>query len=160
MVEQHVGRSRRVHAERGADDAAARLGRLDDVGLEVLVEVLRDAHRPEADRLVHAILAHLPELAADVQQFADVLGPERGRVGRRAQQKVADEPTLAHRIGPVRLVHVGVVPGKPRHLPIGDFGVLVRTEIITVFHELHGAAERGYLQSVPVQLEGLENLGP
>ncbi len=72
VMQQHVGRAGRVNAERRADDAAARLGRLDDVGFEVLVEVLGDAHGPEADRLVHPVFAHLPELAPDVQELPEI----------------------------------------------------------------------------------------
>jgi hypothetical protein len=110
VVQQDVGRARRVHPEGRADDAAARLGGLDYLGLEILVEVLGHAHGPEADRLVHAILAHLPELAADVQKLEQVFRLERGRVGRRGQQEVANEPALAHRVRSVDLVHVGIAP--------------------------------------------------
>ncbi len=68
VMQQNVGRSGRMNAERGADNAAAGECRLDHIGLEILVQVLGDAHGPETNRLVHAILAHVHELAADAQR--------------------------------------------------------------------------------------------
>ncbi len=159
MVQQDVCRSRRVHAERRADDAAARAGRLDDIGFEILVEVLGDAHRPEANRLVDALLAHLEEFAADFNEAPDVLRLERSRVRRCRQQEVANQPALAHRVRAVTLEGIGVVPREARTFAVGNLGVLVAAKVVAILHELHGTAERRDLQPVPVQFEGTINLG-
>jgi len=46
--------------------------RLDDFALEIFVEKIRGAHAPEAQRVVHALLAQIVEALAEVQQFLDV----------------------------------------------------------------------------------------
>ena len=62
VVQQHIRCARRMNAQRGTNDAAAGQRRLDNVGLEILVEILGNAHRPEANRVVHAFLAHFMNL--------------------------------------------------------------------------------------------------
>ena len=106
VMQQHVGRARRVHAHGRADDAAAGEVRLDEIGLEIFAEEIRDAHRVEAHRVVDGLLAELRELLAEIDHFADVARPQRGRVRRRAQQQRTDELALAHHVGRVAVVRI------------------------------------------------------
>ena len=152
-MQQHVGRAGRIDAERRADDAAARQRRLDDVGLEVLVEVVGHAHCPEAVRVVHLVFAHLRELPADVEQAEQVARVERGRVGRRGQEEIANQPALPLRVGRVTHVGVGIAARVSRHLAVGDDRVVVAAEIVAVLRERDRAAVRRDLQAVAVQFE-------
>jgi hypothetical protein len=72
-----------------------------DVGLEVLAQIVRDAHRVEADAVGHYLLAELAELARDVQHLLQVAQLPRRRVRRRAHEELADEATLAHHVARV-----------------------------------------------------------
>src|ERR1700733_8143543 len=76
VVQQHVGAARRARPQRRANDRAAGKMRLDDLALEILVEKIRGAHRPEPQRVVHALLAHRVEALAEVEKLADVAWPE------------------------------------------------------------------------------------
>ncbi len=52
------------------------------------------------------------------------------------------------------------MPREARHFTIRNFGIVVGAEVVAVLHELHRTAERRYLQSVPMQFQRPENLGP
>ena len=112
VVQQHIGRARRVDAQPGADDPAAGQMRLDHRRLEELVEKVADRHGPKADRLAHLALAQVVEAPAEEQQLADVARAQRHGIGRRAQQQRPDEPALAHHGMDVALVIVGVAAEK------------------------------------------------
>ncbi len=159
-MQQDVCGAGRVDAERGADDAAAGQRRLDDVGLEVLVEVLGDAHRPEADRVVHALFAHLEELGAEVGELFQIARPEGCRVRRRAQQELTDELALAHRVGGVALVGVGVRFREARVLTVVHFVIRVVAEVVAILHEDGAAAVGRDLQAVARELQVAIDLRP
>ena len=82
--------------------------RLDDLALEVLVEQIGAAHGPEAQRVVHALLAEAVKMLAEVQQLLQVARLERGRIGRLAQQQRLDEAALAHHVARVAVVGLRV----------------------------------------------------
>ena len=52
VVEQHVGRPRRAHAEKCSDDPRGGHRRLEDVGLEPLIQEIHGAHRHQLDLVV------------------------------------------------------------------------------------------------------------
>ena len=153
-MQQNIGRAWRVNSECGTNDSAARQRRLDDVGLEILIQVLGNTHRPETDAFVHPIFAHAPKIAADLHQAANVFQPERCRVRSRTQEEISDEPTLAQGIRRVSFVGVGVMLRMSRHLAISHLRVLVGTVVVSVLHELHRPPVRSDLQTVLVQLQG------
>ena len=160
MVQQHVSRARRLHAERRADDAAAGEVRLDHVILEILVQVIRDAEHVEAQRVVDRLFAELAELAAQVQQFLEVARGERGRVRRRAQQHRADEAALTHGVARIAQVRVGIARAEARDLAALDVLVDVAAEHVAIACEGDSAAIGHDLQSMPREVESAEDLRP
>ena len=108
-MQQDVGRARRVDTQRGADDARAGHGRLDQIILEIVFEKFGRAHREKAYVFVHFFLAQSPELLSEEQQFPDITRPERGRVGRCAHQGLADELRVARQVRLEAVHGVGIV---------------------------------------------------
>ena len=94
-----------------------------------------------------------------MRQFAQVSRLEGGRIGRGAEQEIADETTLAHRVGPVTLVFIGIAAGKPCHLAVGHLRVVVGAEVVAIFHERDRAAVGRHLQAVSVQFQRAVDLG-
>ena len=83
MVEQHVSRARRSHAEKRPDDARRRHRRLEHVGLEPLIEKVDRAHRQQLNLVDAIVMAHAAKALADGQQLEQAARVERGRIGRR-----------------------------------------------------------------------------
>ena len=144
--------------KRRADDGAAGEMRLDDLALEILVEEIRGAHGPEAQRVVHALLAQSVEALAEVQQLLEVARLERGGIGRLAHQQRLDELALAHHIARVAVVGLGVALRVPRDLAAQRIVVVVERQVTAALH--HGAAAlvRDHLQAVLRQLERAHDL--
>ena len=160
MVQQHVGRAGRVDAHRRADDAAAGQVALDGVRLEVLVQEVGDAHRVEAQRVVDELLAELVELLAQEDHFLEVARLERGRVGRGAQQQRPDELALAHDVGRIAVVRVGVARVVAREFAALHLLVGVAAEDVAVRRDRDAAAVRHDLQAVAGEFEVAEQLRP
>ena len=153
VVQQNVGGAGRLDAERGADDARRRHGGLDQVVLEVVLQELGGAHGEKADVLVDLLLAHRPELLGQEQQLRDVPGAQPRRVGRRAQQRLADELGIA---GEVRLeaVHgIGIVGRVALQFEVGGGLVVVGDQPFVAVAEVHGAQVRHQNQAVPAQVQ-------
>ena len=142
-----------MNAERGTDDTAAGQRRLDDIGFEVFIEILGNAHRPETNRLVHALLAHFEKLVADIYEFFDVLRFERCWIRRRGQKEITNQATLAHHIRGVTLVGVCIVTREPGHFAIGDFRVVIGTVVVAILHERHRRTVWCDLKTVSVQFK-------
>ena len=109
VVQQHVGRARRAHAEERADDARGRHRRLQHVGLEPLVEEVDGAHRHELDLVVlvarrESCWNRRPRKSRSCRP----LRIERRRVGRRhAEDRLDEAAHLDHRLA-VLVVGLGV----------------------------------------------------
>ena len=74
MVEKNVSCAGRIDPQCGTNNAAARHVRFDDVGFEILVEVVPDAGRPELDGVEQLFFAQIHEGAGKFQQIAQVFG--------------------------------------------------------------------------------------
>jgi hypothetical protein len=160
VMQQHVRRTRRVHAHGGTDDAAPGEVRFDQVGLEVLAEEVGDAHRVEADHVVDDLLAELRELLAEIDHLADIAGLERGRIRRRAQQQRADELALTHHLGRIPVIGVPVRGVVARELAPLDGVVGVVAEDVARARKGDAATVWHDLEPVFRELEVAEQLGP
>ena len=158
MVEQHVGGAGRARPQEGADDSARRLGGLERIELEPLVEVVGAAHGHELVERVEALGAERAEVTAQPQEAHHVRGGERGRIGgHHAQDRlhrhrhVVHEPPEQHR-------GVGVVRRMPAQLAPRLVGIRPRGEVVAVVEWGHGAFERQDLQAVARQVQVADDL--
>ena len=159
-MQQDVRRARRIDAERRADDAAARQMRLDEIGLEVLAEEVGDTHGVKADRVVDRLLTELGEFLAQIDHLADVARPERGRVGRRAQQQRTNELALPHHVRRVAVVGIGIARVVPRELAALHVVIRVVAEDVAAARDRHPAAVGHHLQPMARELQVAEQLRP
>ena len=160
VVQQHIGRARRAGPQRRADDARAGEMRLHQVGLEILVEVLRRAHGPEPDGLVHLLLAEAGEATPEVEHPHQVARLERSRVGRRHHQHRFDEAAVARDVAAVAVVGLGVVGRVPRDLAAEHVVVAVGDQAVAAGHHGDVALVGDDLEAVARQLELAHDLGP
>ena len=72
VVQQHVGRARRMRAQERADDAARRLGAFERIELEPLVEQIGRRLRDELGDLVELFLAQALRVLAELEQAQQV----------------------------------------------------------------------------------------
>ena len=117
VVQQHVRRARRAHAQERADDPRRRHRRLEHVGLEPLVEEVDGAHRHQLDLVVagrrRAARGSAGRGTAACSRLARI---ERHRIGRRHVEDRLDEARhLDHRLA-VLVVGLGVELRVPRDL--------------------------------------------
>ena len=133
--------------------------RLDDLAFEVLVQHVGAAHRPEAQRVVHARLAELAEVLARGTAAPDVTRLERGRVRRLAQQQRLDEAAVPQHVAHVAVVGLGIAARMARDLAAQGVVVVVERQVLAVAH--HGAAALvgDDLQPVTRQFEAADDLG-
>ena len=89
VVEQHVRRARRAHAEKRPDDARRRHRRLQHVGLEPLIEEVDRAHRHQLDLVDAVVRAHARGSACRCRA---------ARAGR-ADRATSDRAAVMPRIG-------------------------------------------------------------
>ena len=153
VVQQNIGGARRIHAQGGADDAAAGQVRLDDVRLEVFVQKVADAQRPEAQGVEQALLAQFGEGGGQFQQAPQVLGLEGGGVRRRLKQELADQPGLLHHIRLEARMSAGVPRRMASHFPKLTLLVRVVAEVVAVLGEGDAAVVGHHLQAVLRQLQ-------
>ena len=160
VVQQHVGRARRSHAEKRADDPRRRHRRLEHVGLEPLIEKIDRAHRQQL-HLVQAIVeAHAAEALADRQQLEQAARIERRRIGRQhAEDRLGEAAHLDHRLA-VFVVGLGVEPRVARDLAAGLVVIVDAPQVIAVRHRRQRAVERQQLHAVARQIEVADDLGP
>src|SRR5476651_1492900 len=100
--------------------------RFDDLALEVLVEKIRAAHRPESERIVHELLAHAVEAPRKKHEFCDIARLERGGIGRLAHQQWLDETALAHNVARIAVISLCVTGRMARDL--ASKGVVIVVE--------------------------------
>ena len=122
VVQQHVGRARRAHAEKRADDARSRHGGLQHVGLEPLVQEVGCAHRHQLHEQPLQPRRQRAEPPVDREQFPGRAQIRRKRVDRHHPQDRLDETRhLGHGVV-VLVVHGRVARRVARDL---TFGLLV-----------------------------------
>ena len=172
VVQQHVGRARRIGPERGADDGGCGGEALPARRLEILVEEIGDRHRPEADHVVHVPLAQPPELAADLQQALEVLAMAPGidavlheridlrRIRRRHQQRALDEAAIAADLHRVFVVRLGVADRMAAQRFARAVVVAVIDDPLALRIGRGVDVVRDDLQPVARQVEEAENLRP
>ena len=158
VVEQHVGRARRAHAEEGADDSRGAHRRLQHVGFEPLIQEVHGAHRQQLHLVDAVVVAHLLEAPADRQQLQQAARVERHRVGRGHPEDRLGEPAhLDHRHA-VLVVRVGVEPAVPGDLASRLRVVVDAPQVVAARHRRERAVERQQLQPVAGQLEIADHL--
>ena len=172
VMQQDIGRAGGIGPQRRADDGGGGGEALPARILEILVEEVADGHGPEADDLVHLLLAHAGELGGDLEEAVEIAAPapgidpvlgegvEPGRVGRRHHQQRLDEAALAADLGRVMVIGLGVFDRMPAQrfprpvmIAIGDDAFAVRIGLAV---DLIGDD----LQPVARQIEEAEDLGP
>ncbi len=134
--------------------------RLDDVAFEILVEEIGGAHGPEADRVVHPLLAHLVEALAEIDQFHDVTWLERGRIGRHAHEQRLDELALAHDVARIAVIGLGIALGMPADLASQRVMVRIDGEMAAAAHQRAAAIIGDDLQPEFRQLQRPDDLRP
>jgi hypothetical protein len=160
VVQQHVGRARRAGPEAGADDRAAGEMGLDQFGLEILVEKIGDAHGPEPDGVVHPRLAEIAEGAAHLEQAAQVARAQRRGIRRRLHQHRADKAALAHDLGGIAVVGLGVAQRVAGQFPPVHVVVVVAGDVVAIAGHRQPAIVRGDLQPVFRQLQFAHDFRP
>ena len=83
---------------------------------------------------------------------------ERRWVRRGSHQQRSNQPGLAHHVGFIALVCVGVTPGMPGHLPVLALLVTVVTVVIPVAHKGDAAFIGDDLQAMAGKLQVAINL--
>ncbi len=134
--------------------------RLDDFALEVFIEEIRGAHGPEAQRVVHPLLAQTVKAPSEIQQLLDVARLERGRVGRLAHQQRLDEFALAHHVAGIAIVGLGVALRVARNFAAQRIVIVVQRQVPSALH--HGAAALvgNHLQPILRQLQRAHDFRP
>ena len=160
VVQQHVGRARRPHAEKRPDDPRRRHRRLEHVGLEPLIEEIDRAHRHQLDLVVAVHVGEGAEALAEERQLHELARIQRHRIGRRHVEDRLDEARhLDHRLA-VLVVGLGVEPRVPPDLAL-RLGVVVHApQVVAVRHRREGAVERQDFQAVARQIEIADDLRP
>ena len=159
MVQQHVGRAGRSHAQKRPDDARRRHGGLEHVGLEPLIEEIGRAHGHQLNLVVAVLIGQRAETPGHEQQPGQAARVQRHRIGRRhAQDRLDEARHLDHRPA-VLVVRFGVELRVPGDFP-PRFRVIVHAPQVIVRHRREGAIERQDLEAVPRQIEVADDLGP
>ena len=160
VVEQHVGRPRRPRAEKRPDDAARRLGRLQGIELEPLVEVVGAAHRHQLVQRVEFFGPEAVEVLAELEHAGQVARRQRRRVrGDHAEDRLHRHRHVVHQL-PEDRHGVGIFRCMPSQLLARLVGIGPTGEIVTVVERRDGAFERQDLQAVLRQVEVSDDLGP
>ena len=158
-MEQHVGGSRRAHAEERPDDARRRHRGLEHVGLEPLIEKVHGAHRHELDLVVLIAARQTTKALQQEEQLLESSRIERGRIRRQHAEDRSNEAThLDHRL-PVFVVGLGVETRVPRDLATRLRVVVHAPQVVTVRHRRERAVEREDLEPVRRQIELANDLG-
>ena len=132
--------------------------RLDDLALEVLLQIVRTAHRPEAQGVVHLGRTQTLEVCAQMHELENVARLERGGIRRRTQQKRSDQATLSEHITREALVGFGIAAGMTGDLAAQGVVIVVEGEMSSIAHERAATVVRNDLQPEARQLERADDL--
>ena len=146
VMEEHVGGSRRSHAEERPDDARRRHRGLEHVGLEPLVEKIHRAHRHELDLVVLIGARQATKPLQQEEQLLESSRIERGRIRRQHAEDRSNEATHLDHGFPVFVVGLGVEPRVPRDLATRLRVVVHAPQVVTVGHRRERAVEREDLE--------------
>ncbi len=159
MVQQHVGGAGGARSQEGPDDAAGRLGGLERIELEPLVQIVRRAHGHELVERVEFFRAQRAEVPGELQHALEIGGRQRRRIrGQHAENRLHRHGHVVHQAAEQhrRLGVPGRVPGQ---LPAGQVGIDPGAQIVAVVERHDGALQRENLEPVPGQLEVADDLG-
>ena len=98
MVQQNIGGTGRIYAQRGTNDAAGGVQGFDQIVLEVFVQKISGAHRHETNKFIDLLFAHVGEFFCHEDHFSQIPGPQRSGVSWSAQQKMANQLGVAHQV--------------------------------------------------------------
>ena len=152
-MQQHIGRARRHRPQRRADDGRDCQIGLDHRMLEIFVEVIRNAHRPEADHVADLRLGQVEQLAAQKGQFRQITRPEAGRIGRGAHQQRADEAAMAQDIARIAVIGLGIALGMAGKFAAVRIMVAEHAKVVAAFHQHRAPLIGQNLQPVPGQFQ-------
>ena len=127
--------------------------------LEIVLQVLGNGHREEANELVELRFTQLVKLLQQVGKFERVPWSKRTGVGWCSEQKAANQAAPAH--------HVRVEPDSSVCIPRAvthqftatNVRVLIAAEEIAVLFEGHARNQRNDLQPMSAQVQGVIDLG-
>ena len=159
VVEQHIGRPRRHRPQRGADDAAHRLIGLHCRAFEILVQKVRNRHRPEPHHVINLRLGLAGHLLAKPGQFHQIAGPERREVRRAAHQHRADQAAVAQDVAGVAVIAFGIAARMAGKLAPVCLVVAEHAKVAAVLGEQHPALVRQDLQPMLWQFQIAHDLG-
>ena len=160
VMEQHVGGAGRSDAEKRADDARGRHRRLQDVGLEPLVEQVGGAHREQLHLVVPASsragrwkrLARLPSVRTSSRRRENGSGGVIARIG------LANRPISSMAL-PVFVVASASSARVARDFAEGVRVVVHAPQRVAVRHRREGAVERQDLEAVGRQVQLADDFG-
>ena len=153
MMQQNVGGTWRIDAQRRADDAGGGHRRLDQAVLEIVFQKFGGAHGEEADVFVDLPFAQGPELLGQIEKLHDVAGPEGCRVRRGAQQSLANQLGIAREIR-LKAVHgIRVMGRMALQFQIGRLLVLIGEQPLVPVAETDGSKVGHQNQTVPAQVQ-------
>ena len=161
VVQQHVGRTRRSHAEERADDARRAHRGLQHVGLEPLIEEVHRAHRQQL-HLVDAVVRRASRGSACPcrRSSSSPRGSSLRRVRRRHREDGLGEAAHLHHRAPVLVVGLGVQPRVAGDLAPRLLVVVHAPQVVAARHRREGAVQRQQLHAMPGQIEVADDLGP
>ncbi len=153
VMQEHVGRAGRAHAQERADDPRRRHRRLEHVGLEPLIEEVDGAHRHELNLVVFVAIGERLEAPAEREQIEQAARVEGCGVWRGHAEDGFDEPAhVDHRLA-VLVVCLGVDLRMTRNLAARLRVIVDPPQVVAARHGREGPIERKDLESVPRQVE-------
>src|ERR1700722_14942251 len=126
---------------------------LHNVALEILIEKISAAHRPETQRVVHPLFAQAMEVLTEIEQLHDIAGLERCRIWRLPQQQRLDKTALSQHVAQIPLVSFRIPLRMPRNFPAERIVIVVEREVLTVAHQRATTLVRNNLQPETRQLQ-------
>ena len=160
VVQQHVGGAGRARPEERADDAARRLGALERIELEPLVEQVGRGLRHELGDPVELRFAQARAVLAELQQAAQVAPAERRRIGRHEAEHRLDRLGGARHHARILVGGLGIARRVAVDLAARQVVVVPGGEVVAVVQRRDGARQRQDLEAVPRQFEVADDLGP
>ena len=159
-MQQHVGGSRRAHAEKRSDDSRGRHGGLQHVGLKPLIQEVDGAHGHQLHLVVFIFAGHALKAAADEQQLHQFFWIQSRRIGRHhAQNRFYEAAHGLHRFAEF-VVGLGVKLRVARDFAMGLAVIVDPPQIIAVRHGSESAIERQNFQAMAGKIEIANDLRP
>ena len=154
VMQQDVGGTGGVYAQRGADNPRCSHCRLDQIVLEVVLEKIRGTHGEKTYVFIHFRLAESPQLLAQEQQFGNIPRPERCGIGGRAHQRLAYELGVTSKISLEPRHGISIMGRVPAQFQIaGLIGRIVDQRGVTIVTEVDRTKIRHQQQPVAGEIQ-------